>query len=123
MLKILVLLGLTVISNVSSLTCYSCSSCAALVNGNIITCSVSDTNCYAGSKSDYTVDQGCTSNFGSISSNYGSWKLCSSSNCNNNTYENPYYVASTTRRNNGIHNRFSVKIVILAIFSSIVIFF
>ncbi|CAF0997176.1 unnamed protein product [Brachionus calyciflorus] len=123
MLKILVLLGLTVISNVSSLTCYSCSSCAALVDGNILTCSGGETNCYVGRKSDYTVDQGCTSNLGLIISNYISSKSCATSNCNSNTYDNPNNVASTTRRNNGIQNRFSVKIVILAIFSSILIFF
>ncbi|CAF0948032.1 unnamed protein product [Brachionus calyciflorus] len=122
-LKILLLLGLTAISIVASLTCYSCSSCAPLVNGNIIICSENDTNCYVGSKPDYTIDQGCTSNFSSIYNKYSSWKLCVSSNCNKNTFDNPLYVTSTTRTNNAKQIRISFKIVLFAIFSSIVTFF
>ncbi|CAF0948051.1 unnamed protein product [Brachionus calyciflorus] len=86
-LKILFLLGLTAISIVASLTCYSCSSCAPFVNGNIITCSPSDTNCFAGAKSDFTVDQGCTSNFSTVYNVYPSWTYCVSDNCNYNTFD------------------------------------
>lgn len=105
------------------LTCYSCTGCSPSTNGNSITCTGSETNCYVGQKSDSTVDQGCTANLGTIINSYSSSKSCASNLCNSNSYTSlsGASVTVTYTKNNAFTNRFSFNI-FLFVFIAYLIF-